>query len=89
MGLITAIMLDQIGVWVPLDSSCLSAARWAPTLNLSVLLGEDDGSVIGTIQVQFRDGRLHEYPVFLNTFFELIGSSSPGGYYNEHIKGLT
>jgi len=64
----------------PVNSSNLAAVGWEE--------GEE-GTDIGTMEVEFRNGRVYAYDGVPRTEYEnLLGASSPGRYLNQNVIGM-
>ena len=57
-------------------------------LDSSAIAAVDYDATAGILVVRFHTGRTYSHPgVPYTVFIELIQSSSPGRYYNSHIRG--
>lgn len=64
----------------PVNSSNLAAVGWEE--------GEQ-GSEVGQMQVEFRNGAVYAYEDVPRSEYEnLLGASSPGRYFNQNVLGI-
>lgn len=68
--------------FIPLKSSMLSGVSWTPK---SSQMQDND---LGTMEIQFKSGKTYTFEnVPQDVYQGLVEAPSPGGYYNEVIKG--
>ncbi len=71
-----------IGIWIPLNSSFIAAAKWTPDIVRSIL----DLNISGTVDIQFRNGGGDSESCTLGEFIAFVTAGSPGAYYNANFK---
>ena len=66
----------------PVTSSHLSSVGWEEDEG-------NEGSADGTLEVEFRGGKVYRYFEVPRVIYEqLVGASSPGMYFNRNISGI-